>query len=399
MVLPLLGLLGAGLSAAFRPQYEAYLDKQEGRRNNRALEGVAPGGEARALFGAGLLDADQFASLGQNESQFARSLFQDESQFGRSLGQDESQFGRRFNFDVTGAGLASNADMLGMTGTGDWSPEAARRAIFELESGGNYGAMGPETLSGDRAYGAYQVMGANIPAWTKATMGVEMTPEEFLADPAAQDKVFETIFGGNVKRYGFADAASIWHSGVPLRRAIEEGRTDGYMGTDDYTRKATGLYGAGVNSLTQIGMESKKYGANWGAMTPEGRTDIKAQEAAIADLGSVIDYVAETSGPGRTFDPVQQTKFAARYALTVRPMIQKMLKLGTLSDADGAFIEEMMGDPTSGNHWTDADKARAQVIMDKAQDFLAATTEGYGIYSPAAEYGYRAVTEGLEAVN
>jgi hypothetical protein len=242
-------------------------------------------------------------------------------------------------------------------------------------------------------------MGANIPAWTKATMGVEMTPEEFLADPAAQDQVFETIFGGNAKRYGFADAASIWHSGVPLRRAIEEGRTDGYMGTDDYTRKATGLYGAGVNQRTLIGMEAKKYGANWAVMPDAARIDVKTQENAIADLGSVIDYVDKTSGPGRTFDPVQQTKFAARYALTVRPMIQKMLALGTLSENDSDFLDAMMGDPTSGNHWTGSDLERAKVIMDKAQDFLAATTEGYGIYSPAVETGYRAVTAGLVPVN
>ncbi len=36
------------------------------------------------------------------------------------------------------------------------------KAIQAIESGGNYGALGPITRSGDRAYGAYQMMGNNI---------------------------------------------------------------------------------------------------------------------------------------------------------------------------------------------------------------------------------------------
>jgi hypothetical protein len=49
---------------------------------------------------------------------------------------------------------------------------AYQQAIKDIESsGGNYGLTGPVTRSGDRAYGAYQVMGANVPEWTRKHYG------------------------------------------------------------------------------------------------------------------------------------------------------------------------------------------------------------------------------------
>ena len=66
---------------------------------------------------------------------------------------------------------------------------AYRDAITGIESGGKYDAIGPTTKTGDRAYGRYQVMGANVPQWTQEALGQSMTPQQFLADQAAQDKV------------------------------------------------------------------------------------------------------------------------------------------------------------------------------------------------------------------
>jgi len=48
---------------------------------------------------------------------------------------------------------------------------AAAKAVQSIESGGNYSALGPLLSSGDRAYGAYQIMGANIGPWTKSALG------------------------------------------------------------------------------------------------------------------------------------------------------------------------------------------------------------------------------------
>lgn len=86
-------------------------------------------------------------------------------------------------------------------------------AISSIESGGRYGILGPVTNSGDRAYGKYQIMGTNVPVWTKEFLGQAMTPQEFLANPQAQDAVFQAKFGQYVDKYGPEGAAQAWIGG------------------------------------------------------------------------------------------------------------------------------------------------------------------------------------------
>ncbi|WP_438748413.1 phage tail length tape measure family protein [Pararhizobium sp. O133] len=87
------------------------------------------------------------------------------------------------------------------------------KAIQAIESGGNYGALGPVTRNGDRAYGAYQVMGNNIGPWSKEALGRSMTASEFLADKGAQDSIFAHKFGGYAEKYGPSGAAQAWFGG------------------------------------------------------------------------------------------------------------------------------------------------------------------------------------------
>jgi hypothetical protein len=102
----------------------------------------------------------------------------------------------------------ADADLLRHSTMADW-----KRSISGIESGGNYGIVNP--LSG--ATGKYQVMRANIADWTRQALGYSMSPEQFRANPAAQERVFETIFGQYVTRFGNpVDAASAWFSGMPL---------------------------------------------------------------------------------------------------------------------------------------------------------------------------------------
>jgi hypothetical protein len=86
-------------------------------------------------------------------------------------------------------------------------------AISRIESGGRYDLQGPRTSSGDRAYGKYQIMGENIPQWTRDALGRSMTISEFLANPQAQDAVFNHRFGGYVNKYGPGGAARAWFAG------------------------------------------------------------------------------------------------------------------------------------------------------------------------------------------
>jgi hypothetical protein len=118
-------------------------------------------------------------------------------------------------------------------------PWAGRsRSIAGIESGGArnpYSLMGAQTRTGDRAIGKYQVMGANVPEWTKAALGTAMTPEQFKNDSAAQEAVFRHRFGQYVDKYGEEGAARAWFGG-------EKGMKN-LSGTDVHGRLTVGTYG------------------------------------------------------------------------------------------------------------------------------------------------------------
>jgi len=71
-----------------------------------------------------------------------------------------------------------------------YSLEQLQNAFGYVESSNRYDAIGPETRRGDNAYGRYQVMDFNVPSWSEQYYGQRLTPQEFLANPQAQDAVF-----------------------------------------------------------------------------------------------------------------------------------------------------------------------------------------------------------------
>lgn len=126
-----------------------------------------------------------------------------------------------------------------------------RKGIQAIESGGNYSAIGPTTKSGDKAYGAYQVMGKNVGPWTEKHFGKRLTPQEFLANKEAQDAVFDGEFGSYVSRFGNSqDAASMWFSGRPLDKAGNA--SDGYTTVPDYVKKFTAASGGDAPATTLV---------------------------------------------------------------------------------------------------------------------------------------------------
>ncbi|PIO96586.1 hypothetical protein, partial [Pleomorphomonas carboxyditropha] len=154
---------------------------------------------------------------------------------------------------------------------------AYREAIGSIESSGNYSALGQVLSSGDRAYGKYQVMGNNIGPWTQSAVGYQMTPQQFLNSPWAQDAVFNQQFGNSLARYGNAnDAASVWFTGRPMatgssavdalgtsgsqyvtnfNSALE--KTTGSLGNMNSTvSEAVGLIGKPANNATWLGGSS-----------------------------------------------------------------------------------------------------------------------------------------------
>jgi hypothetical protein len=139
------------------------------------------------------------------------------------------------------------------------APPNFGNAIASIESGGKYDALGPET-KGDRAYGKYQVMGKNIGPWTQEVLGRPMTPQEFIANPQAQDAVFQSKFGSYVQRYGPEGAARAWFAG---EGGMNNPNAKDILGT------TVSSYAQKFNNATQSAMPQM---ASAGAQVPLGTT-------------------------------------------------------------------------------------------------------------------------------
>jgi hypothetical protein len=115
----------------------------------------------------------------------------------------------------TGGGKLYEAFGMSPPSGGQQQAGDAASRIAGIESSGRYDALGPvANQQGDRAYGKYQVMGANVGPWTQEVLGKPMTPQEFIATPQAQEAVFKAKFGQYAQKYGSEEAASrAWFAG------------------------------------------------------------------------------------------------------------------------------------------------------------------------------------------
>jgi len=129
-------------------------------------------------------------------------------------------------------------------------------ALGTIESSNNYGALGPRTESGNRAYGRYQVMDFNIPSWTQEALGRSMTPDQFLANKEAQDAVARHKFGQYVEKTGNPfDAASMWFSGRPMAQA---GQSADITGTNvpEYVGRFANALGLNPEEIDMSGIKA-----------------------------------------------------------------------------------------------------------------------------------------------
>jgi hypothetical protein len=111
--------------------------------------------------------------------------------------------------------------------TGATGADAAVQAIYTFESGGDYNALGKPNSKGQRAYGKYQVMDFNIPSWTKKYYGQSLTPQEYLANPAAQDAVGRGYITEEWNKHGnIRDVATMFFHGKTWAQAEKDGSLD-----------------------------------------------------------------------------------------------------------------------------------------------------------------------------
>lgn len=168
--------------------------------------------------------------------------------------------------------------------------EALLRGTRRVESSDNYRALGPITKTGDRAYGAYQVMGANIPSWTQAALGVKMTPEQFLANKEAQDLVARTQFAGNLQKYGNPrDVISTWFTGRPESKA--HNASDGYNTNNQYIDKVLGAAGRPGDEMALMRMANAQ-------QTQDPRSFVALGNDSMPQVGGEAPLTAQSISLG-----------------------------------------------------------------------------------------------------
>jgi hypothetical protein len=238
-----------------------------------------------------------------------------------------------------------------------------RDAISSIESGGNYKALGPWTgdpkEGKDRAYGRYQMMGANIPTWTKMALGTAMTPEQFLASPEAQDKTFDRIFGDYVSKYGEKGAAEAWFGGPGS--VGKEDRKD-VLGT---TVKGYGSrFMEALNKAPKTAApaaapaaSSAPASASTSGALPEPQEDSTQQDQADQQGGPVIDAEA----------PPQESPLVAPQ-VEDDPRFQNpglYAEGGIIPDDTQYFAEGGMPNPSGTPDRYNADRAYTQSIAQR----------------------------------
>ncbi|WP_061930117.1 phage tail length tape measure family protein [Aureimonas sp. AU22] len=193
---------------------------------------------------------------------------------------------------------------------------AAAKAIRTIESGspaGNYSALGPITRTGDRAYGAYQMMGANIPQWSKEALGRVVSNVEFLGSKNIQDAVFKSRFGDRyATKYGMVGASQAWFAGEGGMRNLAAKDVVG-TSVSGYSSKFASLFNKHLGSTNVAsstndqkivakgvsqGLEDYQRKLGGPESYTSGRFDAGAPQSASGSTGGLMGLLKSPFGQG-----------------------------------------------------------------------------------------------------
>jgi len=198
-----------------------------------------------------------------------------------------------------GTNLGPRADGSGLRdpsgSSGSDQQIAYRNAIAAIESDGSggYDAIGATNPTLGRALGRYQIMEANLPAWSKRALGREVSVDEFMANSDIQDAIFDDRFGGYVEKYGEERAARAWFGG--------EGNVNSTSGSDAHGRLTIGDYGQDFLSNLKGGNQNPSARARATQNPNQGGA---ARDRLYAALGNTthLDPATALSITGNDYD-------------------------------------------------------------------------------------------------
>jgi len=198
-----------------------------------------------------------------------------------------------------GTNLGPRADGSGLRdpsgSSGSDQQIAYRNAIAAIESDGSggYDAIGATNPTLGRALGRYQIMEANLPAWSKRALGREVSVDEFMANSDIQDAIFDDRFGGYVEQYGEERAARVWFGG--------QGNVNSTSGSDAHGRLTIGNYGQDFLSNLKGGNQNPSARARATQNPNQGGA---ARDRLYAALGNTthLDPATALSITGNDYD-------------------------------------------------------------------------------------------------
>jgi murein DD-endopeptidase MepM/ murein hydrolase activator NlpD len=181
------------------------------------------------------------------------------------------------------------------------------RAISTQESGENHTVINSDS----GASGKWQVMPANIPSWSKAALGHEVSHTEFMASAEVQHKVVKhrlNLYLNQQTKPGRSEeeiirrVASAWYSGQPqlwnnTRPQYSNGRR--YPSIESYTRSVWNLYlktGASTPKTDNF-KDTKTIISTWGERWQKD-----------AEVGDVIGGHPVSSGRGWRVHPISKER-------------------------------------------------------------------------------------------
>jgi hypothetical protein len=232
--------------------------------------------------------------------------------------------------NTVGARMISHDVATGASGRWGEGPvdiKQAAQAVAQVESGGNYDAIGPTTAHG-RALGKYQVTEENLPEFLAKAGLPAMDAEEFLRNHSAQDQVFAAVFGGYMKQTGSAnDAASMWLTG---RTQAAAGVAKDAFGTDAkaYVARFNAALGQNAPLAAKIDMGNR----------------LAAEQ--VPDDPLFPDYVRDriTTDNNKQISVRRDDDFHNRQTIETALMGQEGGKLPTT-------VEELTADPKTADAW------------------------------------------------
>ena len=150
-----------------------------------------------------------------------KQLFDDKRYASNLTGEDSGKLlefirGRMREYSAPNIANGAIDGTLGLPGQGQVPIERAAQAIRQVESGGNYDSN-PINLTSTNSkgqtghpLGAYGIMTYNLAPWLVKAGMPAMSEDAFIKDHDAQDKLFQAVYGPDMKLHGASGAAMNW---------------------------------------------------------------------------------------------------------------------------------------------------------------------------------------------